>query len=75
MAMEDQVMVIFAGTNRYLDKVPVDKVKDWEEQFVRFMHDVHAHVPDTIRDTGKLEPEIEEALKGAIGEFNQAFVA
>ena len=37
MNVIDQVMVIYAGTKGYLDKVPVKEVLAWEEQFLRFM--------------------------------------
>ena len=75
MAMEDQVMVIYAGTNRYLDKVPVAKVKAWEEQFLKYMRSMHPAVPEEIGKSKVLAPETEEKLKAAIDAFNQTFQA
>src|SRR5262249_10823294 len=39
MHVADQVMIIFAGTKGYLDKVPRNQVQAWEKQFLAFMHD------------------------------------
>ena len=68
-------MVIYAGTNRYLDKVAVGDVKRWEKEFLQFMHDMHPQVPDAIRDSGKFESETEEGWKAAIEQFNSTFQA
>src|SRR5205085_5265362 len=38
MDVIDQVMVIFAGTRGYLDKVPVKEVLAWQDQFLHFVH-------------------------------------
>src|SRR5437762_13889998 len=39
MHVIDQVLVLFAGANGYLDKVPVKAVPAWQDQFLRFMHE------------------------------------
>jgi F-type H+-transporting ATPase subunit alpha len=74
-SVEDQVMVIYAGVNRYLDKVPVAKIKAWEEQFLKHMRLAHPEVPTSISTTKQLAPEIEEKLKAGIEEFNRTFLA
>ena len=49
----DQVMSIFAGTRGYLDKVPVNKVREWERDFLEYMHlhqqDVCSQLDDRTR--------------------------
>ncbi len=37
MSLEKQVMVFYAVTNNYLDKVPLDKIRAWEDGFLRYM--------------------------------------
>ncbi|HMS15342.1 MAG TPA: F0F1 ATP synthase subunit alpha [Planctomycetota bacterium] len=71
--MEDQVMVLYAATNRYLDKITVASVRRWEKEFLAFMHDMHPNVPKTIRETGALDAEREAALKAGIEQFNTSF--
>ncbi|MAE65592.1 MAG: F0F1 ATP synthase subunit alpha [Phycisphaeraceae bacterium] len=75
VAMEDEVMVLYAGVNRHLDDIAVSNVQRWEKEFLEYMHDMHSQVPDTIRDTKVLDDDTEAALKAAIGQFNQGFTA
>src|SRR5262249_12738815 len=74
MNVIDQVLILFAGTNGYLDKVPVKSVAAWETQFLRFMHDQKKAVWDKLakeRSTKGMEAE----LKAAIGAFQPQFKA
>ncbi|HZT82391.1 MAG TPA: F0F1 ATP synthase subunit alpha, partial [Gemmataceae bacterium] len=48
MHVIDQVMVIYAATKGYLDKVPVKQVAAWEEQFLRFMREQRADVRNAL---------------------------
>jgi F-type H+/Na+-transporting ATPase subunit alpha len=73
MAVEDQVMVIYAGVNRHLDEVPLDKVKKWEADFLKFMRDMKPEVGKEILVTGKFEGPTEEKLKAAIAEFKKSW--
>jgi F-type H+-transporting ATPase subunit alpha len=73
--MEDQVMVLYAGVNRMLDKIAVPDVRRWEQEFVAYMHDMHPEIPETVRTTQVLDDETEAALKAAIEQFTQSFVA
>ncbi|SHF05579.1 ATP synthase F1 subcomplex alpha subunit [Desulfofundulus australicus DSM 11792] len=75
MAVEDQVMVIYAGVNGYLDDLPVEKVLPFEEEFLNYMHTSHPDVGEAIARTGELSKETEEKLKAAIVEFKKGFVA
>lgn len=71
MPLEQQVMIIFAGTQGYLDDVPVDRVRDWEEEFHRFMASTYPEVGQRIRETGDLDAETEQMLREAIEAFKQ----
>jgi len=73
-AVEEQVMVLFAVTNGYLDEVAVDQAGRWEQEFQRFLRSNHAEIGDKIRTTGLLDEDTEASLSKAIGEFqNQYF--
>ena len=69
----DQVVIIYAGTQGYLDKVRVEDVKDFEEQFLRHMNDSHSEILKRISDTGKLEEE--EKLDQIISDFVDKFLS
>jgi F-type H+-transporting ATPase subunit alpha len=69
--LEKQVMIIYAVTNGYLDDVPLDKCKDFEEAFYRFMDSAHPEVGKAIASEKKLSDATVEALKAALAEFKQ----
>jgi F-type H+-transporting ATPase subunit alpha len=75
MALEKQVMVFYAVTNNYLDKVPLDKIKAWEEAFVRYMDATHPNIGRAIASARKLDDSTTDGLKLAIQDFNQMFLA
>ncbi|MCX6029682.1 MAG: F0F1 ATP synthase subunit alpha [Chloroflexi bacterium] len=75
VALEKQVMVFFAVTNNYLDKVPQDKVKAWEEAFLRYMDASHPNIGRAIAAARKLDDTTTEGLKLAIQDFNVTFGA
>ena len=62
MSVSDQVMMIFAGTQGYLDKVPVEKVKDFETQFLKHVNEQHSELLDDIQKSGQLT-NLEKAQK------------
>jgi F-type H+-transporting ATPase subunit alpha len=76
----DQIMVIYAGTNGHLDKVPVGEVRRWEEEFLEFIHTKKKDVWDNLdanKDSGdamkKADNETTKLVLGAIDEFNRSF--
>jgi len=60
--VEEQVAIITASTRGYLDKVPVDKVKEFETEFLQAMKNQHKAVLDNLR-AGKLEDADLETVK------------
>jgi len=73
--VEDQVVSIYAVTNGYMDDVPLDKVREFEKGLLDHVHSRYSNVADTIRDSGKMEEDIEESLKKAISEFKENFMS
>jgi F-type H+-transporting ATPase subunit alpha len=73
MNVVDQVMVIYAGTKGYLDKIPIKQVAAWEEQFLRYMHEQKSDVRTALQKERKLTKEIEEHLVSAIQGFQAQF--
>ncbi len=73
--LEDQVMVFYAVTNNYLDKVPLDQIGEWQENFRRYMSSSHPNIGRTIASQKKLDDQLTEGLKLAITDFNQMFLA
>ncbi len=72
MPVEQQVIVLFAGGNGYLDDVPVDRVRQFEKELLRFLASSHPGVEEAIRKDKAISPEIEKLLRGAIDEFKKS---
>lgn len=72
MPLEQQVMIIYAVTNDFLDDVLVEEVRGWEDAFHRFMKDNHPQIAETIAGEKDLSEETATALQKAIEEFKTA---
>jgi F-type H+-transporting ATPase subunit alpha len=71
MNLHEEVSILYAAVNGFLDDVPVNKIRDFELAFQKFMASAHPDVGTAIEDKKEVTPEIEEGLKTAIGEFKQ----
>ena len=75
LPVEKQVMAIYLGTKGYLDDVAVKDVTRCEKEFLEFMEANHPEIGADIKTSKKISDENEEALKNAIAEFKETFVA
>ncbi len=73
MPVEEQVMIIFAGTQGYLDDIPVELVRAFEEGFHPFMRKEYPDIGEKIRREQKLAPDTEAELRRAIEEYKALF--
>jgi len=71
--VEEQVVSVWAGTTGKLDKVKVEDVRTFEEEFLGFLHHKYQGVLDGIRETGTFDDDTEQALDQAIDEFRRQF--
>lgn len=67
----DQIFIIFAGTQGYLDDVPLPRVREFESGFLEFMSAQKAKVRDELREKKEFTPELKSAVRGAIEEFKK----
>ncbi len=74
MSLENQVMSLFAGVNGFVDHVPVERVKAWENAFLRYMESSHPEIGKDIHEKKMITPETEARLREAIQGFNAAWV-
>jgi F-type H+-transporting ATPase subunit alpha len=75
LQVEEQVVVIYAGTKGYLDPLPVGAIQRFEKEFLAFLHDSHKSLLDGIRTQKALSSELETELKGALEKFSKMFAA
>ncbi len=72
MAVEEQVAILFAGTQGLVDEVPVNKIKDFEIKFIRFLKENHASILSEISSTGVLSSD--EKLREITKEFVKSYL-
>ncbi len=73
MAVEDQVVVIYAATKGYLTNIETPRLQEWSHSFLDFLHQKHGNVTKSIQDTNALSDDAGKELVSAIGEFNKTF--
>jgi F-type H+-transporting ATPase subunit alpha len=73
MPMEEQVIIIYAGTNGFVDDYPVAVLGRYEQELLSFIKSRKKDVLDEIKSTGKLEGDIEKRLRDALTEFAKQF--
>ena len=73
MPVEEQVVVLYAAVNRFLDNLPMEKVASFEREYLRFLHTNYPHLLQGIREKKALDEELEEILKKSIQEFLDSY--
>ncbi len=74
LPLHHQVMIIYAGSRGFLDKVEVAKISQWMADFVRYMDTARPDVGKPIQESGAWNDEIEAALREAIVDFNATWM-
>ncbi|HEX5779631.1 MAG TPA: F0F1 ATP synthase subunit alpha [Xanthobacteraceae bacterium] len=75
LKMEEQVVVIWAGTNGYLDTLPVNRVKAFEDGLLSNIRSKHADILEAIRTSRDFSDETAGKLKAAVEAFAKTFAA
>jgi F-type H+-transporting ATPase subunit alpha len=73
MPMEQQVMILYAAINGFVDDVPAIKMGGFESGFHQYMLTQHPAIGETIAKTKTLDEDTEEKLKAAIADFKKTF--
>ena len=73
LKMEEQVAVIYAGVNGYLDALPVAKIRDFENGLLNLLRSKHAEILDDVRKTSDLTDATAAKLKGVVDGYAKSF--
>jgi F-type H+-transporting ATPase subunit alpha len=73
LPIEDQVMVLFAGTQGYLDDLPIESVKKFEHEFLRYIREIKEELRTELREEKTLDDTLKDKLIQAIEEFKRGF--
>jgi F-type H+/Na+-transporting ATPase subunit alpha len=75
LAVERQVVLIYAGTKGYVDKLPVDSLASYEAELYRHIEEKHPEIFSGIREKKSLDGGLEDKLKEVLKAFTEGFVA
>jgi F-type H+-transporting ATPase subunit alpha len=73
LSMEEQVCVIYAGVNGYLDPLPVDRVRAFEDGLLGLLRNQHADILNAIRSSRDLDDATGGKLKGVVDAYAKTF--
>ena len=73
LKMEEQVCVIWAGTNGYLDPLPVDKVRGFEDGLLSLLRGKNVEILNGIRDSRDLSDDLAGKLKSVVEGYAKTF--
>ena len=75
MSVDDQIIVIYAGTQGFLDDVPVDSIRNFEEAFMRYIRAEKQDLKKEIMEKKALDDDLKAKLNEAITAFKKTFSA
>ncbi len=73
--MENQVTILYAAINGYLDDVPVNRVVEFETKLIKTINTMYQEIAEEIQKTKEISEKTEEKIKKAIEEFKKGFTA
>ncbi len=73
-SLSQQVAILFAGTRGFLDKYPVDKLKEYETQLLSFIASKYPEVNREVDEKREIGPDLEKKMKDVFTEFEAVFV-
>ncbi len=75
LPMEKQVTIIFAGTKGFLDKLPIETLRDYEQEMYAFIEANEPGIFTELREKQIISPELEEKMKQTLSSFGDTFKA
>jgi F-type H+-transporting ATPase subunit alpha len=75
MSLEEEIIVLFAGTNGFADQVSLENMKAWEAALLRYMSTSHPHIGKDIAERKLISQETEVKLREALQAFGMAWKA
>jgi F-type H+-transporting ATPase subunit alpha len=75
LPVEKQVVIVYAGTAGYVDKLPVESLKQYEQDLYRYIDEKHPELWTDIKAKRELTDDIKKLLDKALKAFGKKFVA
>ena len=68
--LNEEVILLFAGTNGFIDSIPVERVRAWKEAVLRYMETSYPEISRDILEKKQITPDTETQLRDALKAFN-----
>ncbi len=75
LAVEKQVLLIFAAVNGFLDEVKVERIKEFETKFIQYIEGTHSDIIKSIREEKTISERTEKLLSEVTKEFITSFIS
>jgi F-type H+-transporting ATPase subunit alpha len=75
LPVEKQVVIVYAGTNGFVDKLPVDSLREFEVELFRFIDENHPEIWKDIREKREIDDELKKTVDKALKTFTKRFVS
>ena len=75
MSVDNQVAILYAGVNGFLDHLPVESILEFEKEYLHYMQNDHPEILEEIREKKALSDELMERMNKVIKEFTDEFGA
>jgi len=75
MPVEEQVVVLFAGVNGYLDDLPVESIRKFEKEFLQYMRNEKREILNEIVTKKEISEKLEKELREAVEQFKKTFIS
>jgi F-type H+-transporting ATPase subunit alpha len=72
-SLVDQVLLIYTGTRGLIDDIEVERIKEWESEFLRYARTQYPSLIESIETEQRLTDEIEVQIKDAVSTFNSTW--
>jgi len=75
LPVEKQIMILFAGTNAYLDDLPVERCRAFEEELYRFLDNAQPGLLAELREKKRIDEQVRARMHAVLKEFKERFLA
>ena len=75
MSLAQEVVILYAGVRGFIDKYPIEKIKEYEKQLLSFMGNKHQDILDEIDEKQELKPDLDDKIRTVLTEFDSVFAS
>jgi len=74
VSVEHQVIIFYVAINKYLSDIPVNRIRQFEKEFLQYVDNNYPDIVESIRETKDLTENTEKRITEAVHEFKKSFV-